>query len=161
MIGLIAWITFLFMQRALGVSTAFVRLFGFLAGIVSTGYVTDSMYLSHYIAYRAVFEWQFAFVVGIFIGALISAKLTGITLSSIPYIWGERFGYNFKKRAAHAFVGGFLILFGARLAGGCTTGHGLSGALQLAVSSWMFLAFLFASGIIAAKIIYPAKNMGN
>jgi len=37
-------------------------------------------------------------------------------------------------------------MFGARLAQGCTSGHGISGALQLAVSSWTFVVVLFASG---------------
>lgn len=49
-----------------------------------------------------------------------------------------------------AFLGGFLVLFGARMAGGCTTGHILSGMTQLAASGFLFAAAVFAAGIPAA-----------
>lgn len=57
------------------------------------------------------------------------------------------------RRYADAFVGGFLILFGARLAGGCTSGHIISGMSQLAVSSTIFAAAVFAGGIGTAKLL--------
>ena len=44
--------------------------------------------------------------------------------------------------------------FGSRWAGGCTSGHGISGTLQLAVSSWIVAVFLFISGIVTAKLIF-------
>jgi hypothetical protein len=49
-------------------------------------------------------------------------------------------------------------MFGARMAGGCTSGHGLSGGLQLYVGSWAFLAALFVFGIITAMLIYRGKK---
>jgi uncharacterized protein len=51
------------------------------------------------------------------------------------------------------------MLFGARLAGGCTSGHGISGGLQLALSSWVFMISLFSSGIIIALILYPKAGI--
>ena len=53
-----------------------------------------------------------------------------------------------------AFVGGIIILYGARLAGGCTSGHGISGTLQLAVSSWVFFISMFATGIVTAALMF-------
>jgi hypothetical protein len=53
-----------------------------------------------------------------------------------------------------AFAGGAIMGFGARWARGCTSGHGISGTLQLAVSSWMVTVALFISGIITAMILY-------
>ena len=156
-IGIVTWFTFLFAHKAPGVSTTFVRLYGFLIGIVSKHHVFATPYLSKYVEYKPVFEWQFAFVIGIFFGALISAKLSGVTFSSIPYIWGERFGYSKKVRRVSAIFGGFLVLFGARIAGGCTMGHGISGGIQLATYSYIFLFTLFLSGIITAKLIYKTK----
>ena len=41
------------------------------------------------------------------------------------------------RRFAAAFVGGAIEMYGARLAGGCASGHGISGTLQLALSSWV------------------------
>lgn len=153
-IGLITWVTFLFMLKAPGISTTFVRLTGFLVGLFSVDTVLDNDYLARYVAYKPVFEWQFMLVVGILIGAFISAKLSGITLSPIPLRWGKRFGHTMRSRAIGAFIGGFLLLFGARMAGGCTMGHGISGGLQLAVASWLFMAIFFPVGIIVAHVLY-------
>jgi uncharacterized membrane protein YedE/YeeE len=47
-----------------------------------------------------------------------------------------------------------VLMFGARLAGGCTSGHGISGSLQLAVSSWSFFVAMFVSGLLTALALY-------
>jgi uncharacterized membrane protein YedE/YeeE len=39
------------------------------------------------------------------------------------------------------------MMFGARLAQGCTSGHGISGSLQLAVSSWIFVVVFLAVAV--------------
>ena len=44
--------------------------------------------------------------------------------------------------------------FGARWAGGCTSGHGISGTLQLAVSGWIAVVGFFVGGIASAMLIY-------
>jgi uncharacterized membrane protein YedE/YeeE len=53
-----------------------------------------------------------------------------------------------------AFIGGTVMACGARLAGGCTSGHGISGALQLSVSSWIALMCFFAGGVVTAKLMF-------
>jgi uncharacterized protein len=53
-----------------------------------------------------------------------------------------------------ALLGGIILGFGARWSDGCTSGHGISGTLQLAVSSWIFSVCLFVGGILAAQIIF-------
>ena len=55
---------------------------------------------------------------------------------------------------AFAFIGGTVMAFGARLAGGCTSGHGISGALQLSVGSWIALMCFFAGGVVTAKLMF-------
>ena len=57
-----------------------------------------------------------------------------------------------------AFVGGAILIFGARMAGGCTSGHGLSGGMQLSTSGWIFLAAMFASGVPTAMLLYSKLN---
>jgi hypothetical protein len=49
-------------------------------------------------------------------------------------------------------------MFGARLAGGCTSGHGISGSLQLALSGWVFFASVFVSGILTALMLFGKEN---
>ena len=69
--------------------------------------------------------------------------------------WLTRFGASRGKRFAAAALGGFLILFGARLAGGCTSGHILSGVSQLAVSSLLFFVAAFGVAMLAARALFP------
>jgi uncharacterized membrane protein YedE/YeeE len=57
------------------------------------------------------------------------------------------------RRYRDAFIGGVLIILGARLAGGCTSGHIISGITQLAVSGVLFGAAVFASGMLTARLI--------
>ena len=54
---------------------------------------------------------------------------------------------------ALAFVAGFLMLAGARIADGCTSGHGISGIAQLAIASFIAVAAMFAGGIATAQLL--------
>lgn len=49
-------------------------------------------------------------------------------------------------------LGGFVMVFGARLAGGCTSGHGLSGLSALSFSSLVTAAGIFGAGILSRLI---------
>ncbi len=73
---------------------------------------------------------------------------------TVPELWKWRFGPSQPLRYGMAFLGGAVTLFGARLAGGCTSGHGISGGLQLALSSWIFFLALFAGGVVTAYSLY-------
>jgi uncharacterized protein len=87
------------------------------------------------------------------------AKLSGDrTSESVPDLWRRRFGSSSAMRFGGAFLGGAVMMFGARLAQGCTSGHGISGALQLAVSSWIFAAILFGSAILFSLILYGRER---
>ena len=45
------------------------------------------------------------------------------------------------------------MLFGARIADGCTSGHGISGMAQLAVGSTVAVAAMFLGGIATATLV--------
>ena len=66
----------------------------------------------------------------------------------------ERIGFGPAGKLAWMFVAGLFIGFGTRLAGGCTSGHGISGALQLSVGSWIALICFFLGGIAIAMPMY-------
>ena len=69
-------------------------------------------------------------------------------------IWARALGSDSpSRRYAVAFIAGFLMLFGARIADGCTSGHGISGMAQLAVSSTIAVLFMFIGGIITALFV--------
>lgn len=161
-LGVLSWITFLFMGKALGVSTTMVRAVGALEGVVAEQHVRDNAYLAKYLVGKPAFEWQAALVVMLAVGAFLAAKLArDKRVEQVPAIWRRRFGPSRLKRYAGAFAGGALLLFGARFAGGCTSGHAISGGLQLALSSWTFLGALFASGIVTAALMYGRKAEGH
>ena len=50
--------------------------------------------------------------------------------------------------ALRAITGGAMLIFGARLAGGCTSGHGISGMSQLSVSSFITVTAMFGGGVL-------------
>lgn len=100
-------------------------------------------------------DWQWMLVVGVIIGSLIAALLSGdFRWQWVPPLWAAAFGDNPLLRVIVALVGGGFIGFGARWAGGCTSGHGISGTLQLAVSSWISAISFFIGGILTAHIIF-------
>ena len=100
-------------------------------------------------------DWQLLFVIGIGLCALIASRLTGtFKTEALPAMWTERFGSSIKKRIAYSLGGGILAMVGARMAGGCPSGHGVSGMSQLGVSSLVALAMFFVGGIITARFLY-------
>lgn len=46
-----------------------------------------------------------------------------------------------------SMIGGFVLVFGARIAGGCTSGHGISGMAGMGISSFITVALMFGAGI--------------
>lgn len=155
LLGVLSWATFGLMNKALGVSTTFVRAAGVAEAAVFPGHVQDSSYFMKYFLKGPPIEWQFALVLMLPIGALIATRLARTGKPDVlPDAWRARFGPSKPLRYVGAFLGGAILLFGARLAGGCTSGHGLSGGLQLAVSGWVFFASLFAGGVASAWAIY-------
>ena len=53
------------------------------------------------------------------------------------------------------FIGGFLVGFGVRYAGGCTSGHGFMGLSMGSISSLLAIASFFAGGLIMTHLIFP------
>ena len=51
-----------------------------------------------------------------------------------------------------AILGGIMLSFGARLAGGCTAGHGISGMSSLGISSFITVASMFSGGVITMMV---------
>ncbi|WP_321530056.1 YeeE/YedE thiosulfate transporter family protein [uncultured Desulfuromonas sp.] len=138
--------------KYLGASTTFVRASGLIEQAVAPQHVADNAYFQ---SKKVKVDWQMLFVLGIFAGAFISSRLGGSAKSeSVPPIWRERFGNSALKRGVGAFIGGAILLFGARMAGGCPSGHGLSGNMQLSVSSLLALVFFMVGGIITARLLY-------
>jgi uncharacterized membrane protein YedE/YeeE len=154
-IGLLQIPTFLLMDTALGASSSFVTVSAHIAGLVDPS-VEKVKYLASHM-WGAKNWWQVAVVVGIALGAFLSMRLSGARRQSISPVWARTMGTpNLWTRAPVAFLGGFIMLVGARIAGGCTSGHGISGIAQLSVGSTIAVATMFAGGILTAMLLRRA-----
>jgi uncharacterized membrane protein YedE/YeeE len=152
LIGVLSWFAFWTVDRPIGVSTAIARTAGMLERVVAPGHVSSNAYFAKF---RPAVDWEWMLVLGMALGAFVSSRLSGDRPPvPVPTLWRARFGPSPAKRYAGAFLGGVILMFGARLAGGCTSGHGISGSLQLALSGWVFFASLFASGLVTAFAMY-------
>lgn len=65
---------------------------------------------------------------------------------------------GFIRKYALSFIGGFLLLFGARMADGCTSGHMMSGMMQGSISGYVFAISVFATAIPTAIIVKKIKK---
>ncbi len=154
--GLLIVFSVWFTGKYVGASTTFVRTSGFVEKLFAPDRVKS---MEYFVKEVPKIDWQWMFVIGIFFGSLISAVTSGSFKSTaVPPMWEQRFGPGRLKRSLVAFAGGVVAMFGARLADGCPSGHGLSGSLQLAVSGYISLICFFAGGLVVAKILYGGNH---
>lgn len=151
-IGLLSCVAFVLSDKPIGCSTAFARTSGMLEQVMRGSKVREMPY---YRQFAPEIDWEWMLVAGIIIGSFASAWLSGeFRLEWVPSLWAATFGPEHLPRLATAFAGGIIMGFGARWAGGCTSGHGISGTLQLAVSGWLAVAAFFAAGAATAFMLY-------
>ncbi|HPK53643.1 MAG TPA: YeeE/YedE thiosulfate transporter family protein [Smithellaceae bacterium] len=99
-----------------GASTTFVRTAGFVEQTVAPDKVSSMPY---FLKEKVIIDWQFLFVAGVLVGALAAASLAKeIKAVAIPPLWERRFGVSRARRWTAAFLGGLILMFGARLADG-------------------------------------------
>ena len=99
-----------------GASSSFVRTAGLIEKLFGPEHVART---SYFLRYVPLIDWQWFFLVGIFLGALVAALLSrDFAWRGMPPLWATRFGPGAPLRAGAAFAGGFVMLVGARIAGG-------------------------------------------
>ena len=160
-IGLLSWFAFATADKPLGISTAFEN----TAALTEKAVVPGVEQTNGYFAAKAAegkspkIGWEWMLVLGVFVGALVSSRLSGDhSPETVPALWRWRFGSSPGKRLVVAFLAGGVMMFGARLAQGCTSGHGISGSLQLAASSWVFSAVFFGVATATAFALYGKEG---
>lgn len=153
LIGLLQVPAFLLIGTALGTSSSYVTVAASLAEPLDPGLRAIGYAARHLDGAKT--WWQVAVVVGIALGALHSSRLSGTRRRGIAPAWARALGTGGRgQRFALAFVAGFLMLAGARIADGCTSGHGVSGMAQLALGSFIAVGAMFAGGIAAATLLF-------
>ena len=160
--------------KPIGVSTQFVILDGIIGDVVNSelvtqtdeGYTSTNAYLAksggkYAKSVANPLNYSFIFVLAMMAGAFLSTRLRGGLSAeerNMPEIWRNTQGSSTAKRYAVAFVGGFIVLYGARLAGGCTSGHMMSGMMQTAVSGYIFAAGAFAAAVPVAIFMFRKES---
>lgn len=139
----------------IGVSGTYPRFIGAIMQVVDPAYAESNPYLKRM---GSLFKPETFIVIGLLIGGFLGAKVNREKAPKCEMIHKGETTTN--KRYRDAFIGGFLIVFGARIAGGCTSGHIISGITQLSVSGFIFAAGVFATGIITAKSLNGRRAAG-
>jgi uncharacterized membrane protein YedE/YeeE len=161
--------------KPLGVSTQFVIFDGIVMDMFSDnvvirddsskhGYTSDNAYLAKSGGKYAKsvgnpVNYGFIMVIAMLVGGFLSSTVQKNKLSAKDKQAPEVFRETGKSnRYMYAFVGGGLTLFGARLAGGCTSGHMMSGMMQTSLSGYLFAFGAFAAGIPIAIYFYRQQR---
>lgn len=150
-LGLVLLLTFVWTGHGLGATGASTRLTAWLGYEIAPAATQANEYLGAMVEDGANplpswISWQ---VIGVAMGALVAAFMGGRLRVQLDGAKSVGTG----RRIATALIGGLLSGFGARVAAGCTSGLGLSGAATLGIAAFVFLATFFASGLIVHRII--------
>lgn len=172
LLGLVFFLAVL-LVKPIGVSTQFVILDGILGDVVNTelvtqteeGYISTNAYLAksggkYAKSVANPLNYSFVFVLAMALGGFTSMRLRGgldAVERSVPALWRANFGEGPALRYAAVFLGGFIVLYGARLAGGCTSGHMMSGMMQTALSGYIFAAGAFAAAVPVSLILFKKE----
>lgn len=133
LIGLTVPALYLLAGKAFGISTSFQQ-----AGSMCLPNGPD--YLKNHD--RSKNMWTLVFVLGIGLGAYVGSNwLSNEPLSLLPESFAGWAG------AAKLLVGGVLIGFGTRYAGGCTSGHSITGISNFNWPSLVATIFFFVGGL--------------
>lgn len=153
LIGVLTMLTLTFSKKPVGASSAYADLAGLVGRVVTPRHIAS---LKFYQEHKPTVSWTLLFVLGAIGGAWLAAWTGGeITGDYLQDMWIARFGSDsYLLRTLLAFGGGAIMAYGARMAGGCTSGHGISGTLQLAVASWVSVICFFIGGIVTALLLY-------
>lgn len=119
-------------------------------------------------------RWNLLFLVGAIIGGFISAQLLsdgqapnisettiqqlqalGISGGGLEYVPAELFETWSVKNFVLLALAGLLIGFGTRYAGGCTSGHAISGLSNLQWPSLLAVIGFFAGGLLMVHVLFP------
>ncbi|HYX05818.1 MAG TPA: YeeE/YedE thiosulfate transporter family protein [Bacteroidales bacterium] len=138
-------------NRPIGASTSYPYTADLLTGVTANAYFEKVMKPGH---------WELIFLGGAFLAGLIISLIKGeFRFALIHSRWEKYKGSSSMKRIIWAFTGGFILIFGARMAGGCTSGHILSGGMQIAVSSLLFGVFVFTGLLLTGRFFYPRNKL--
>ncbi len=154
-IGLLNVVAFAAFRKGIGVSGAYES----SAALVARRVAPDVARINDYVKAREAppkFNWESWLVLGTILGGMLARRNGG---DDAPANDNPTAADSARSPLASA-AGGAMLMFGARMADGCTSGHGLSGTAQGAGSSWLFTPLMFAVGSFLARRARGARRRG-
>jgi uncharacterized membrane protein YedE/YeeE len=148
----------LMLKKQLGASGGITQIAGLISYLLFPEYTINSSYFQVQLKDHIIFNYRLVSIIGLFLGAFTASYLNKEKVPPKNTLWTLNFGNQAIRRNITIFIGGILLIFGARLAGGCTSGHAISGGGQLATTSFVFMIFVFATAIPTAFILYRNKG---
>lgn len=127
---------------------------------ISTGFedVCSLVLPNAYFRRRAIVSgrpWRLPFLAGLVLGGYLSAALGGGWAPTWDLgMFDTAVGLGAAGKFAWMFVGGLFIGFGTRLAGGCTSGHGIFGMSNFEVPSIITTLSFMAGGVVTTNLLY-------
>ena len=150
-LGLVLFGVIMLAGRGLGASGAFAATAASAVGVVAPARAAANPYLAQWLPTGpgGLFgEWIVVELVGVALGAWVSARLAGRVRSQVETTGHE----SPRRRLAAAVLGGALMGGGARLARGCTSGLGLTGGALLSTGAWLFIPVAFGTAFLVALL---------
>lgn len=160
LLGIVGVLAVWLSNSLLGASGAFENLAGLVGKAIAPS-LFDNIYFNFIMPPEIT--WSVVLLVGLFFGGMIGAATSGTLkwgkkdAANSDEQWKSIFGPQTWKRWLLAFVGAIILEYAAGIAGGCTSGLAISGGMLLAPSAFLFIAGMFASGIVTAMLIYRRR----
>jgi len=106
-------------------------------------------------------SWEGVMLLGVLFGGFITSVFItkSFRISLVPTAWKQYKNNSVLSRLLWSFFAGFIMIIGARLAGGCTSGHFMSGMSQMAISSMIFGTVVMLALVITGKFFYNTKGV--
>jgi uncharacterized membrane protein YedE/YeeE len=100
-------------------------------------------------------SWRIPFLLGMPLGGLAGALLGGpVGVVASMGLFDAVFTSRMDVKLGVLFAGGLMVGFGARWAGGCTSGHSIMGISQGQKASVVVTAGFMAAGALAANVLF-------
>jgi uncharacterized protein len=160
LLGVVGVLAVWLSNSLLGASGAFENMAGLIGKAVAPQ-IFDNIYFNFIMPPEIT--WSVVLLFGIFLGGMIGAASSGTLQwgrkgsANSDAQWKRIFGPQLWKRWLIAFFGAIVLEYAAGIAGGCTSGLAISGGMLLAPSAFLFIAGMFASGIVTAMLIYRRR----
>ena len=160
LLGVVGVLAVWLSDNLLGASGAFENIAGSVGKAIAPN-LFDNLYFNFIMP--PGLTWGVVLLIGVFFGGMLGAATSGTLMwgkkgsANSDAQWKRIFGPQIWKRWAIAFIGAIILEYAAGIAGGCTSGLAIAGGMLLAPAAFLFIAGMFASGIIIARLVYGKR----